>query len=78
MATLQINQTADWQLYWGIAPLPAGAVAIGTVEITKGRGHYRRGALIRLQSGIYVQGNGGSIRTLPQAAIADALPTTPR
>lgn len=71
MARIKIDQAADWRLYWGPAPLPASAAAVGTVEIEGS--HYRKGALIQLQSGIYVQGNGGAIRTLPQAEIAAAL-----
>jgi len=48
-------------LYWGSAPLPAGAECLG--EYNGGPG--RRGALIRLANGVLVQGNAGVIRTIP-------------
>ena len=46
-------------IYWGPGPLPAGALIIG--EYQHGT---RRGALIRLANGNYVQGNAGTIRAI--------------
>ncbi len=67
MITVSKNNS-NWQLYWGAMPLPAGAEALGTVNNKNGTG-----ALIRLASGQYVQGNSGGIRSLPQREIAEAL-----
>jgi hypothetical protein len=58
-----------WQLYWGYTPLPTGAEALGIVQ----RETHETGALIRLNSGQYVQGNAGAIRTLPQREVIEAL-----
>lgn len=49
--------------------LPAGAEALGLVK----RENLETGALIRLASGNYVQGNAGSIRSLPQLEVEQAL-----
>lgn len=57
-----IDKNGNWKLYWGAMPLPEGSEAIGTVETRPGK----KGALIVLQSGIQVQGNAGSISSLPQ------------
>lgn len=67
MLTVSIN--GKWQLYWGAMPLPAGAQALGTVK----RDTLETGALIRLSTGKYVQGNAGAIRTLPQREVEQAL-----
>lgn len=66
---ITIKKTANWKIYWGVMPLPAGAEAIGTVTRDIGE----TGALIRLANGSYVQGNAGGIRNLPQAEVAVAL-----
>lgn len=58
-----------WQVYWGYTPLPAGAEALGTVQ----RDTLETGALIRLSTGIYVQGNATAIRTLDQSEVKAAL-----
>jgi len=58
---LTIKKSLKWKMYWGAMPLPAGAEALGIVTRETGTG-----ALIRLASGVYVQGNAGSIRSLPQ------------
>lgn len=65
---LTITKNGNWKMYWGVMPLPEGAEAIGLVRRDTGTG-----ALIRLASGNYVQGNAGSIRTLPQREVEDAL-----
>lgn len=65
---LNVNKDGNWQLYWGNGPLPNGAVAAGVVKRSSGTG-----ALIRLASGEYVQGNAGGIRTLPQQEVIKAL-----
>ena len=56
--------------YWGQTPLPDGAEIIGFVEREDGDA----GALIRLGSGVYVQGNAPrGFRTLDQRAVAEAI-----
>jgi hypothetical protein len=67
--SMEININDNWNLYWGVSPLPTGAKALGIVERKLGE----RGALILLPTGIYVQGNAGSIRSLNQSAIKVAL-----
>lgn len=59
---LKAAKSGNWKLYWGMSPLPTGAEALGTVQ----RETLEIGALIRLSTGIYVQGNAGAIRTLDQ------------
>lgn len=66
---LKVTKSGNWQLYWGYTPLPANAEAIGVVQ----RETLETGALIRLSTGIYVQGNAGSIRTLPQRDVKEAI-----
>lgn len=66
---LKATKSGNWQLYWGYMPLPANAEALGTIQ----RETLETGALIRLSTGIYVQGNAGAIRTLPQRDVAEAL-----
>lgn len=66
---LKITKSGKWQLYWGYAPLPADAEAIGIVQ----RETLETGALIRLATGVYVQGNAGTIRTLDQRKVKEAL-----
>lgn len=66
---LKVNKSAAWQIYWGYAPLPSGAESLGTVQ----RETLETGALLRLSTGIYVQGNAGAIRTLPQREVEEAL-----
>lgn len=66
---LTMSRNGNWKPYWGAMPLPKGAEALGTVTRDDGS----TGALIRLASGRTVQGNAGSIRTLPQRDIDEAL-----
>lgn len=66
---ITVTKAGNWKLYWGAMPLPEGAEALGLVK----RGVGDTGALIHLKSGNYVQGNAGSIRTLPQREIEEAL-----
>lgn len=66
---ITVTKTGNWKLYWGVMPLPNGAEALGLVK----RGIGDTGALIRLANGNYVQGNAGSIRTLPQTEVEQAL-----
>ena len=66
---ISIRTTAPWALYWGPGPLPNGATAHGTVT----RDEADTGALIRMPNGIYVQGNAGVIRSLPQSEVATSL-----
>lgn len=60
---MKYNKTGNWKMYWGIMPLPQGAQALGTITRDD---EVIAGALILLSSGIYVQGNAGGIRSLPQ------------
>ena len=66
---ISIRTTAPWALYWGPGPLPKGATAHGTVT----RDEADTGALIRMATGIFVQGNAGSIRSLPQVEVARSM-----
>lgn len=66
---LKITTSGKWQVYWGYTSLPAGSEAIGTVQ----RETLETGALIRLATGIYVQGNANVIRTLDQSEVKTAL-----
>ena len=63
------SKNGKWKLYWGDMPIPAGSEALGTVT----RDGYDTGALIRLASGQYVQGNAGSMRPLDPSAVDSAL-----
>ena len=67
--SIRIKTTAPWALYWGPGPLPSGATAHGTVT----RNETDTGALIRLPSGIYRQGNAGVLRSLPQREVEVGL-----
>jgi hypothetical protein len=73
-ARLAVILGAAWRIYWGPAPLPVGAEALGTVT----RGNGEDGALLRLPTGAYAQGNAGVLCALDkrkvQAAIAAATP----
>lgn len=66
---IKVTRTGNWQLYWGYTPLPAASEALGTVQ----RETLETGALIRLGTGIYVQGNAGAIRTLDQRQVTEAI-----
>ena len=66
---MEFNASGNWKLYWGAAPLPTGAEALGV--ITRGVGDH--GALIMLASGNYVQGNAGSVRSIDQGAVKRLL-----
>lgn len=66
---LQIEKKGNWQMYWGSARLPQGAEALGTVKDGKGR----KGALIKLLSGVYVRGNASGICSLPQTEVEQVL-----
>lgn len=66
---LKVAKNGNWQLYWGYTSLPVGAEAAGTVQ----RENLETGALIRLSTGVYVQGNARSIRTLDQTEVKAAI-----
>lgn len=55
------TDTTKGRLYWGAMTLPQGSELIGTVTRETGE----TGALIKLPTGIYVQGNAGALRSLP-------------
>ena len=50
------------KMHWGALPLPLGAELIGTVTRETGE----TGALIKMPTGVMVQGNAGAIRSLPK------------
>jgi hypothetical protein len=59
-----------WRLYWGAGPLPHKAIALGTIT----RSALETGALLRFEAtGLYVQGNAGVIRLLPQDEVRAAI-----
>lgn len=66
---ITIDRQGGWQFYWGPGRLPAGATALGTVT----GGDFDHGALLRLASGVYVQGNAGVLRSLPQDQVQRRL-----
>lgn len=68
MSKITINTRGPWKLYW-TSPLINGATALGTVT----RDGYDTGALIRTAVDVYVQGNAGAYRSLPQSDIIVAL-----
>jgi hypothetical protein len=61
---MNIDTNGHWKLYWGNMPLPQGTEAVGTID---------GGALILLQSGVYVRGNAGAISNLDQTAVKKEL-----
>ena len=69
MMKIRVRTKASPLIYWGASPLPAGAECCGTVT----RDEYDTGALIRMGTGIYVQGNAGAIRSLPQRDVERSL-----
>ena len=70
---IEIKQGGQgWKIYWGAMPLPAGAEAVGTVKTSA----HGTGALIRLASGNYVQGNAGGLMSLPQREVAEQIAIT--
>lgn len=66
---IKVRTKAAPHLYWGPGPLPAGAEFLGTVT----RDEIDTGALIRMPNGIFVQGNAGAIRSLPQRDVEMSL-----
>lgn len=66
---IKVRTKAAPHLYWGPGPLPAGAEFCGTVT----RDETDTGALIRMATGIFVQGNAGAIRSLPQSEVSASL-----
>lgn len=65
---MMANEFGSWGLFW-IGPLPVGAAPLGTIH----RDGEIGGALLRMPSGLLVQGNAGVLRTLPQADARAAL-----
>ena len=72
---LEIRTDTPWALWWGTDPLPFGATVLGTVTHTFGGDCdlVATGALLRLSSGIYCQGNAGALRSLPQREVEASL-----
>ena len=67
-ADLTIDLAGPWRLYWSM-PLQ-GAQALGTVTRNASGAV---GALLLLASGVYVQGNAGALRSLPQSQIKSMI-----
>lgn len=65
---MTIDKQGSWRLYWGSAPLPIGSEAVGVVARDSGVG-----ALIRMSTGVYVQGNAGCLRSLPQRVVRQCV-----
>jgi hypothetical protein len=57
------------RMLWGPSPLPSGARMMGTVVREGGES----GALIRMPTRTFMQGNAGAIRSLDQRAVMEAL-----
>ena len=68
MNRISIRTTARWDTYWP-GPLPEGSTAHGTVT----RDGTDTGALIRMATGVYVQGNASALHSLPQDEVAASL-----
>lgn len=66
---LAVDLGGAWRIWWGNAPLPSGAQALGTITRDVGD----TGALILLPSGQYRQGNAGAVRSLDQRKVAAAV-----
>jgi hypothetical protein len=67
----KVDRRGKWKLY--TQTIPAGSRVLGVItRDTRGR---EGGALVCLQSGTYVQMNGGVIRTLHQGDVELALRT---
>lgn len=66
---MRVARHGKWYLIWGAQPLPEGATAHGTVTRDTGE----TGALIRMPTGVYVQGSAGVLRSLPQGEVLAAL-----
>jgi hypothetical protein len=64
---IDIDAKRQAEMYWGPGPIPGEIVGMVEGE------NFRKGALILLKSGVYVQGNAGSIRTLPQRDVKRLL-----
>lgn len=61
---MKIDTKGNWKLHW-TGPLPAGSTALGTVTRDNGED----GALLEMKTGLFVQGNAGAIRNLPQREV---------
>ena len=66
---MTITQTTNITMYWGLGPIPIGSTVLGIVD----RGHMDIGVLLLMPTGILVQGNAGSIRSLPQSQVKAAI-----
>ena len=65
---IEVKTKAPWALYWP-GPIPVGATAHGTVTRNDGA----TGALLMMPTGLYVQGNAGVLRSLPQREVEASL-----
>lgn len=63
------GNTGTAKMYWGASPYPAGSECLGVIYRTD----TDMGALILMSTGLYVQGNAGSIKTLDQQQVRELL-----
>ena len=66
---MTITPSTRGLIYWGTMPLPHKAICMGIVD----RGNGDIGAYIEMPTGIAVQGNAGTMRSLPQDQVRAAL-----
>lgn len=71
MNKLTVDLFGNWRLYWPSRVFPWGSVIAGTID----RGNGCVGALFKMPTGTYMQGNAGTLRNLPQRAVRDAYVT---
>lgn len=64
---ITVDTNGKWGLYTNT--IPVGSEALGTVTLGIGD----TGALVRMQSGVYVQINAGALRSLDARKVAAAL-----
>jgi hypothetical protein len=67
--TIRVDLGGNWRRHWGREPLPALVQAVGTVT----RGARDTGALLLTGTGVYIIGNAGVLRSLPQPATRRAV-----
>jgi hypothetical protein len=74
MSAITVDLCGPWRLYWNeTTTQPWGSTVHGTVTRADGS----VGALIRMASGTYMQGNAGCLRSLPQSMTIEAIKNTP-
>ena len=66
---MTIHRDGAWRAYWGSRWIPWGYMVLGTVD----RGNGDAGAFMLSSEGLYVQGNTGTFRVLPQQRVIAVL-----